>query len=111
MEMSYLTAPGIPKPSTSESILKVCCDFYNQPLEEVRKKSRKREYVEVRQAAIALSKAYTKETLGDIAATMGDFDHSTCVHSIKTINNLLTTDKQFRIKFAKLESRIKLTTY
>lgn len=109
MEMSYLTAPGIPRAETSEAILKVCCDFYNQPLEMVKRKSRKREYVEVRQSAMALSKAYTKESLQEIANTMGDFDHATCIHAIKTINNLLTTDKQFRIKFAKLENRIKMS--
>jgi chromosomal replication initiator protein len=109
MEMSYLTAPGIHRPSTSEHILKICCDFYGQSLEQVKQKSRKREYVEVRQAAIALSKAYTKETLEQIANAMGGFDHSSCNHAIKVINNQLTTDKQFRIKFAKLENRVKLT--
>lgn len=63
MEISYYAVPGIPRAESSEAILKICCDFFNQPLSEVKKKTRKREYVEVRQSAIALSKAYTKESL------------------------------------------------
>ena len=61
-------------------------------------KTRKREVVLAKQMAHALTreiygKRYSLEYIG---AKIGGMDHATVRHSIKTINNLIDTDKNFK---------------
>lgn len=59
-------------------------------------KSRKREHVTPRQIAIYLIKKHTTLSLVGIGKNLVEghiFDHSTVIHAIKTIENLLSYDK------------------
>jgi len=69
-------------------------------------KSRKRELVEYRQISMHILKGYT--TLG--ASAIGRVfkkDHATVLHSIKTVENLLNTDKNFAYKFNSVKQRVR----
>jgi len=62
------------------------------------RKKRDRELVFVRQLCMAFAKKYSSASLSQIGAYVGDKDHATVLHAIKTISNLYDTDKEVRIK-------------
>ena len=42
------------------------------------------------------AKKYTKSSLINIGNECGGKDHATVIHALKTVENLIETDKQFR---------------
>ncbi len=69
-------------------------------------KSRKRNIVQARQLSMYFSKKYTKAPLITIGEQCGGKDHATVIHSLKTVTNLLETDKQFRAIADKIEQTL-----
>ncbi len=43
-----------------------------------------------------LAKKFTKASLASIGSQIGKRDHATVLHACKTVDNLSSTDKQFR---------------
>lgn len=80
--------------------------YYNLPSDSIQQKTRKREIVQARQMAMFFSKDLTKLSLALIGSLLGNKDHSTCLHGIKTVNNLIDTDKQFKIDYDEIAKRI-----
>ena len=89
-------------------IQKVVCDYFSLPLELMNSKTRKREIVQARQLAMYFSKKHTKASLANIGLHCGNKDHATVLHACRTVNNLIETDKQFRIYVEELEKKIKI---
>lgn len=89
-------------------IQKVVCDYFNLPVDIINSKTRKREIVQARQLAMYFSKKHTKSSLATIGLHCGNKDHATVLHACRTINNLVETDKQFRIYVEDLDKKIKL---
>ena len=89
-------------------IQKVVCDYFNLPLEAINSKTRKREIVQARQLAMYFSKKLTKSSLATIGLHCGNKDHATVLHACRTVNNLIDTDKQFRLYVEELEKKIKI---
>ena len=79
-----------------EYIQKVVCDYFDLPLEILKSKTRKREVVQARQISMFFSKKMTKSSLANIGAHCGGKDHATVLHACKTVDNLVSTDKQFK---------------
>jgi chromosomal replication initiator protein len=52
--------------------------------------------VQARQLAMFFAKKYTKNSLANIGSQIGDRDHATVLHACKTVDNLVSTDKQFK---------------
>lgn len=77
-------------------IQKVVCDYFQMDLETLLSKTRRRHIVQARQLAMFFAKKYTKTSLASIGSQIGDRDHATVLHACKTVDNLYTTDKQFR---------------
>ena len=67
-------------------------------LEQLRSKTRKREIVEARQIYCKLAKKRTKYTLEQIGSAINK-DHATVLHSVRTCNNLIETNINFKNKF------------
>lgn len=88
--------------STSAYEFKRVSNYIGIPIDELNKKTRKREVVESRQVAMYLAKLNTKESLAVIGRTIGNKDHATVLHACKTVNNLLQTDVSFRNKWKAL---------
>jgi chromosomal replication initiator protein len=42
------------------------------------------------------AKKFTKASLASIGSQIGKRDHATVLHACKTVDNLATTDKQFK---------------
>ncbi len=89
-------------------IQKVVCDYYSIPIDMIQSKTRKREIVQARQIAMYFSKSLTKSSLATIGAKIGGKDHATVLHACKTVNNLIDTDKRFRMQIGELEKKLKV---
>lgn len=89
-------------------IQKVVCSYFNIPVEQIQSKTRKREIVQARQVAMFFSKNLTKASLATIGSQIGGKDHATVLHACKTVNNLIETDKRFRIQIDEIEKKLKI---
>ena len=84
-------------------IIETVANHYRLSYSELIQRTRKREIVEARQVAAHLLKSNTNLSLQAIGKLLGDRNHATIVHSIKEVNNLLETNKEFRIKFQQIK--------
>ncbi len=88
-------------------IQKIVCDYFGIPVDSINSKTRKRDIVQARQLAMYFSKKHTKSSLAAIGLVCGNKDHATVLHACRTVNNLIETDKQFRLYVEEIEKRIK----
>jgi chromosomal replication initiator protein len=77
-------------------IQKVVSDYFQMDVSTLQSKTRKRHIVQARQLAMFFAKKYTKASLASIGSQIGKRDHATVLHACKTVDNLSSTDKQFR---------------
>ena len=77
-------------------IQKIVSDYFQMDVDTLQSKTRKRHIVQARQLAMFFAKKLTKASLASIGSQIGKRDHATVLHACKTVNNLSTTDKQFR---------------
>ncbi|MCJ7758284.1 MAG: chromosomal replication initiator protein DnaA [Gillisia sp.] len=77
-------------------IQKIVSDYFQMDVETLQSKTRKRHIVQARQLAMFFAKKFTKASLASIGSQIGKRDHATVLHACKTVNNLATTDKQFK---------------
>ena len=77
-------------------IQKVVSDYFQMDIDTLQSKTRKRHIVQARQLAMFFAKKFTKASLASIGSQIGKRDHATVLHACKTVNNLSSTDKQFR---------------
>jgi len=96
------------KPLTIDDILEKVCSHYNVTQQQVFSRSRKRDYVLVRQISMYLAQKYTKMPASRIGQLIGGRDHSTVVHSCSTIEERLKVDKAFLAEFTSIENSFKL---
>jgi len=89
-------------------IQKVISDYFNIEVDHINSKTRKREIVQARQLAMYFSKKMTKSSLATIGVHCGNKDHATVLHACRTVNNLIETDKQFKVYVDELEKKIKI---
>ncbi|MFM7022745.1 MAG: chromosomal replication initiator protein DnaA [Flavobacteriales bacterium] len=90
-------------------IQKVVCDYFSLPLDLMKSKTRKREVVQARQIAMYFSKSLTKSSLATIGMHCGGKDHATVLHACRTVNNLMETDKRFKVYVTDIEKKINLS--
>ncbi len=96
------------KPLTVDDILDKVCGHYGISQQNVFSRSRKRDYVLVRQVSMYLAQKYTKMPAGRIGQLIGGRDHSTVIHSCTTIEQRLKVDKAFMAEMASIENSFKL---
>jgi len=77
-------------------IQKVVSDYFQMDVSTLQSKTRKRHIVQARQLAMFFAKKYTKASLASIGSQIGKRDHATVLHACKTVDNLSSTDKQFK---------------
>jgi chromosomal replication initiator protein len=88
-------------------IQKTVAAHYSIPLENLKSKSRKRELVTARQVAMYFSKKYTNHSLKSIGYYFGGRDHSTVIHALQAVNDMLDTEPHFKLSFKDLQRKIK----
>lgn len=78
-------------------IRSVVSEYYSLTLQEVARKTRKRNIVTPRQVTYYFIKKHTKISLEKIGDKIAGQDHSTVMHALKCIEDLIVTDKNIRI--------------
>ena len=96
------------KPLTVDDILEKVCNHYNVSQQNVFSKSRKRDFVMVRQISMYLAQKYTKMPASRIGQLIGGRDHSTVIHSCSTVEQRLKIDKAFSAELSSIENSFKL---
>ena len=92
-------------------ILKGVSEFYNIPASIIESKTKKREVVMARYNFYKLSKTHTKNSLKSIGLHCGGRDHSTVIHAIQTVNDIMETDTSFRNAVNELKKKFKMRSY
>ncbi|WMJ72750.1 chromosomal replication initiator protein DnaA [Cytophagaceae bacterium ABcell3] len=89
-------------------IQKFVAEYFNVPVDSLKAKTRKREIVIARQVSMYFSKNYTNMSLKTIGYHFGNRDHSTVIHAISAVNDMMDTDKKFNATMQELTKRLKL---
>lgn len=91
-----------------DSLQKIVADYFRLGVEKLKEKTRKREVVQARQIAMYFAKHYTKSSLKTIGLHFGGRDHSTVIHALHTVDDLMATDKEFRRYVEDIKKKIQL---
>ncbi|UYZ63244.1 chromosomal replication initiator protein DnaA [Hymenobacter weizhouensis] len=86
-------------------IQKTCAEYFGVPLDLLKAKTRKKEVVTARQVAMYFAKEHTSHSLKSIGHHFGGRDHSTVIHSVQTVSDLIDSDKSFRNTIAELRKK------
>ncbi len=95
---------------TVDNLQKLVCDFFSVPYEELRMKVRRRDIVKARQITMFLAHQHLNASLKEIGSKLGGFDHTTVIHSCKTVSDLMQSDPSYKQEVDDLQQKIKLTT-
>jgi chromosomal replication initiator protein len=95
---------------TMDQIIECTCEHCNIRQEDVYGKSRKANIVLARQLSMYFAQQLTKLTTSKIGTLVGNRNHATVIHSVKTIENRLKTDKEFHRDVKELENKLKQRT-
>jgi len=89
-------------------IQKTVADFFKVELEQMKGKIKKREFVIPRQVAMYFCKRYTQLTLALIGENFGGRDHSTVIHALESVEDLMKTDSNFKNSVDELNKKLKM---
>ena len=89
-------------------IQKTVAEYYHLNQDDLKDKTRKKEIVIARQVAMYFAKEYTNHSLKSIGYHFGGRDHSTVIHALQTVNDLIATDKYFKQNVSEIRKRISL---
>ncbi|TAG68076.1 MAG: chromosomal replication initiator protein DnaA, partial [Runella slithyformis] len=87
-----------------DTIQEMIADYFDVSISDLKSKSRKKELVYPRQMAMYFAKELTPLPLKSIGYHFGGRDHSTVIHAIQTINDLITQDEVVNEAVQKLRS-------
>lgn len=93
--------------TTIEAVQHATAAHYQISLESLKGRSRKKEIVIARQTAIHLSKKYTTHSLKSIGAYFGGRDHTTIIHALQMVEDLLRSDPCYTTFYTSLDDKIK----
>ena len=89
-----------------DTIQTIVCKFYKISKNEMLSPRRSRYLVRPRQTAIYLAKMLTSKSLPEIGRSFSNRDHTTVIHSVKTIERLRKEDSELNINIDSLKSKI-----
>jgi len=91
---------------TIDSIQTIVCKFYKISKNEMLSPRRSRYLVRPRQTAIYLAKMLTSKSLPEIGRAFSNRDHTTVIHSVKTIEKIRKEDNETNTNIDSLKNRI-----
>ncbi|WP_339866459.1 chromosomal replication initiator protein DnaA [uncultured Algoriphagus sp.] len=92
-------------------IQKTVSEYYGIALDDLKAKTRKKEIVTARQVAMYFCKEFTNHSLKSIGYHFGGRDHSTVIHAVQTVNDIMETDTSFRNSVLELKKKFKMRSY
>lgn len=87
-----------------DTIQEIVSDYYDVSIADLKGKSRKKELVYPRQVAMYFAKELTDLSLKSIGYHFGGRDHSTVIHAIQTISDLMEQDDSVKEAVQKIRS-------
>lgn len=93
---------------TTDDVKRVVCNYFNISEEVLCSTSRKQEIVYMRQLAIYLANRHTDDSHVQIGKSMGGRNHSTVIHSIKQVHNLIDTEPKTKLDIEAIEKRLNI---
>ena len=91
---------------TIDMIQSIVCKFFKISKNEMLSSRRSRYLVRPRQTAIYLTKLLTSKSLPEIGREFANRDHTTIIHSVKTIEKLKASDNELSKNIDDLKNRI-----
>ena len=91
---------------TIDLIQTIVCQFFKISKNEMLSARRSRYLVRPRQTAIYLAKMLTSKSLPEIGRHFSNRDHTTVIHSVKTIEKLRKDDNELNLKIDTLKNKI-----
>ena len=91
---------------TIDLIQTIVCKFFKISKNEMLSARRSRYLVRPRQTAIYLAKVLTSKSLPEIGRSFSNRDHTTVIHSVKTIEKLKSEDKELSLNIDNLKNKI-----
>ena len=88
-------------------IQKTVADYFNIELEVMKSKVKKREIVIPRQVAMYFCKRFTQLTLQLIGENFGGRDHSTVIHALESVEDMMKVDQNFKNQVDELYKKLK----
>jgi len=91
---------------TIDLIQTIVCQFFKISKNEMLSARRSRYLVRPRQTAIYLTKLLTSKSLPEIGRSFSNRDHTTVIHSVKTIEKLRKQDNELNLNIDNLKNKI-----
>lgn len=89
-----------------EHLLKRVAQYYKLDAKQIQGAARSKEVNFARKIIMYLAKNYTKHTLKSIGLFFGKRHHSTVIHAIQSVNELILTDISFKKSYSSLVGRL-----
>lgn len=89
-------------------IQKTVAEYFHLKLDDLKDKTRKKEIVIARQVAMYFSKEYTNHSLKSIGYHFGGRDHSTVIHAVQAVNDMIDVNANFRSSLKDLKDKLKI---
>ena len=89
-------------------IQKTVAEYYHLSPDDLKAKTRKKEVVIARQVAMYFSKDYTNHSLKSIGYHFGGRDHSTVIHAVQSVNDMIDVNANFKTNIDDLRKKLKI---
>ncbi len=100
---NHTVPQGLPE---LDRIVKHVCDHYALNITDLRSHNRAKELSLARQVAMYLMKKMTNKSLHEIGFFLGRKDHSTVIHAIDKVQNVIKQSPDFSAQIVRLEEKI-----
>lgn len=90
----------------ADAIVEIICEYYCLDIQIVKSKWRKREVTFCRQVCMYFLRQETALSLKAIAKMFSGRDHTTTIHSLNTVKDLIQTDESIRREVLLLGDRV-----
>lgn len=89
-------------------IQKTVAEYFGVRVDDLKDKTRKKEIVIARQVAMYFCKDYTQHTLKTIGDYFGGRDHTTVIHAVQTVNDMMDLNAKFKAEVEELKKKLKM---
>jgi len=89
-----------------ESIQNIVAVYFNLNIQEMLSPRRSRSLARPRQIAMYLAKKYTTNSLPDIGRKFSNRDHTTVIHAVKKIEELIKNDNEIKQSITEIKKRL-----
>lgn len=87
-------------------VLRATCAFYNTSVADVISERRSAPVVRVRQIGMYLARTITLRSLPEIGRRFGNRDHTTAIHAVEKISNILKSDEDLKAEIAAIRKAL-----